>query len=202
MSSCVVVNCTQGFVISTDSIVFKTPQADPVNQFGQIRGTTRKLFQISDDVIAAGVGDWSSYMPIFNSAARLKLPAAKVVDVILDQSMKKAADSRVFILSRIEGKVILDISELGHVRRDQTGAVAYPNPVINGLFLKAYESPEGLAIRSAGLLGVTALVAALNAMAVSLSSDLSAPFDTVAFLKDGLFAVTGGATRLPVTDFW
>jgi hypothetical protein len=202
MSSCVVVQCTQGFVISTDSIVFKKPVADAARQFHDVRGTTRKLFQLSDDVIAAGVGDWSSYMPIFNSVARLKVHAKKLVDELLDQSTTKATDSRIFILSRIEGKVILDISELGHVRRDQTGAVAYPNPVLNGLFMKAYESPEGLAIRSAGMLGVTALVAALNAMAASLSSELSAPFDTVAFLKDGMFAVTGGATRLPVTDFW
>jgi hypothetical protein len=202
MSSCVVVSCTQGFVISTDSIVFKKPEADPALQFGQVRGITRKLFEISDDVLAAGVGDWSSYMPVFNSVARLKLPTKKLVDEILDLSTKKATDSRIFVLSRIEGKVILDVSELGHVRRDQTGAVTFPNPVLNGLFLKAYESPEGMAIRSAGMLGVTALVAALNAMAASLSSEISAPFDTVAFLKDGMFAVTGGATRLPVTDFW
>jgi hypothetical protein len=98
--------------------------------------------------------------------------------------------------------VTLDISELGHVRRDQTGAVTFPNPILNGLFMKAYESPEGVAIRSTGMLGVAALVTALNAMAASLSSELSAPFDTVAFLQDGLFAVSGGATRLPVTDFW
>src|SRR5262249_43836194 len=202
MSSCVIVRCTQGFVVSTDSIVFKKPQADEVLQYGQVRGITRKLFQISDDVLVACVGDWSSYMPVLNSVARLKLPVARLVDELLDQSMKKAADSRVFILSRNDGKVVLDVSELGHVRRDQTGAIAYPNPLLNGLFVKAYETPEGLAIRSAGLLGVAALVAALNAMAASLSSELSAPFDTVAFLNDGLFTVTGGATRLPVTDFW
>jgi hypothetical protein len=110
MSSCVVVNCTQGFVISTDSIVFKKPVADAAQQFGPVRGMTRKLFQISDDVLGAGVGDWSSYMPIFNSVARLKLPTKKLVDEILDLSTRKATDSRIFVLSRIDGKVTLYIS--------------------------------------------------------------------------------------------
>src|SRR5262245_13966770 len=115
MSSCVAVNCTQGFVLSTDSIAFQQPQADAAEQFGRIRGTTRKLFQITDDVIAGAVGDFTSYLPVLNRAARMRVPTPKLVADLLDLCTTKAADSRVFVLSRVEGQVTLDACELGHV---------------------------------------------------------------------------------------
>ena len=52
------------------------------------------------------------------------------------------------------------------------------------------------------MLGIAALVGGFNALAASLSAELSPPFDTICFLPEGLFVITGGATRLPVTEFW
>jgi hypothetical protein len=202
MSSVVVQSCTQGFVISTDSIANKEPIGEGNKKLGRIKGTTRKLFQLSDDVIAAGVGEWTSYMPVLNAAARSRLPTAKLVSELLDGSVKKATDSRIFVLYRIDGRVFLDAAELGHVRREQGGAAAYPSAALNGLFQRVYESPEGLAIRKTGILGIASVIGAFNAMAASLSAELSPPFDTVMFLNEGLVIVTGGITKLPITEYW
>jgi hypothetical protein len=202
MSSCVIVRCTQGFVISTDGIAFKQPVADAAQMFGRVKGLTRKLFQLTDDVVVAGVGDFTSYLPVFNAAARLRLPTAKLVAGLLDLAVQKAADSRIFVVYRDAGNVFLDVCELGHVRRDQPGAVAYPNPLLNGLFLRVHESPEGKAVSTTGMLGMTALVSGFNALASSLSAEMSPPFDTVCFLADGMFVVSGGITKLPVAEFW
>jgi hypothetical protein len=202
MSSCVVVSCTQGFVISTDSIAFKQPVPPPGPKYGKVKGHTRKLFQLSADVLAAAVGEWTSYLPVLNAAARLRLPPEKLVAELLEQSMRKAADSRIFVVYRKEGKVLLDASELGHVRQDLPGAHAYPDPLLDALFDRVYESPEGQAIRKAGMLGIAALVEAFNAMAVSLSPELCPPFDTVCFLGEGQFVLSGGVTPLPVAEFW
>jgi hypothetical protein len=202
MSSAVVVSCSQGFVISTDSVAFKQPVSGEGPKLGRIKGTTRKLFQLTDHVLATGVGEWNSYFPIFNAAARLRLPADKLVSQLLDMCAKKATDSRVFVVYRQAGKVFLDTSELGHVRREQPGAHAYPDPLLNDLFNRVYESPEGLAIRKSGMLGIAALVGGLNALAASLSPEIAPPFDTACFLTEGLVVLTGGVTRLPVADFW
>jgi hypothetical protein len=202
MSSCVVVSCSQGFVISTDTIAFKQPIADQGPKFGRVKGTTHKLFQLTEDVLAAGVGDWSSYMPVFNAAARLKVPTEKLVGELLEMCVRKAADSRVFVLSRIGGKARLDLSELGHIRRDVAGAQAFPDPLLNGLFTRIYESPEGLAVRKTGMLGLASLVNGCNVLAAALSPEMSPPFDTVCFLHEGMFVVSGGVSRLPVTEFW
>ena len=199
MSSAVVVQCTQGFVISTDTVAFKTPVAD--KRFAKIRASTHKLFQISDDVIAAGVGEFTSYLNVFNAAARLKLPTEKLVPELLDLAVKKAADSRVFVLYRTDGKAKFDISELGHVRREEPGAHSYPDDLLNGLFDRVYESPEGLAVRKSGILGIAALVNGINALAASLSPDMLPPFDTVCFLHEGMFVLSGGLAKLPVTEF-
>jgi hypothetical protein len=200
MSSVVVVSCTQGFVISADTIAFKQPAGE--RKFGRVRGCTHKVFQLGDDVLAAAVGEWTSYLPVLNTAARRQLAAEKLVPELLDLCAKKAADSRVFILYRVGQKVFLDTSELGHARREQAGAVSYPDPLLNGLFNRVYESPEGEAVRKAGMLGVAALVGAFNALAASLSPEMAPPFDTVCFLSEGMFVVTGGVTRLPVAEFW
>jgi hypothetical protein len=202
MSSAVVVSCSQGFVVSTDSIAFKLPVAGDGPKLGRVKGSTRKLFQLSDDVLVAGVGEWNQYFPVFNEVARKKLATDKLVPELLDLCAKKTADSRVFVLYRRDSKVYLDISELGHVRKEQPGAHAYPDPLLNNLFSRVYESPEGLAIRKTGMIGIAALVAGFNAMAASLSPEMSPPFDTVCFLPDGLFVLSGGVTKLPVSALW
>ena len=132
----------------------------------------------------------------------MRLPPDKLAAEVLNLCAKKAADSRVFVLYRHAGKVLLDTSELGHARREQPGAHAYPDPLLNALFARVYESPEGQAIRKAGMLGIAALVGGFNALAASLSAELSPPFDTICVLPEGLFVITGGVTRLPVTEFW
>ena len=56
MSSIVAVQGQQGFVISTDSIVFKYT-TDPTGKIdGKVKGTTRKLFQLHDDILAGRIG--------------------------------------------------------------------------------------------------------------------------------------------------
>jgi hypothetical protein len=200
MSSFVAVSCDQGFVVSADSVAFKHPVGE--KKFGRVKGFTRKLFQLSDDVLAGAVGEWTSYLPVLNTAARRRLPADKLVPELLDLCVKKAADSRVFVLYRVGKKVLLDTSDLGHVRREQAGVVSYPDPLLDGLFDRVYESPEGLAVRKSGMLGVAALVGGCNALAASLSPELAPPFHTVCFLQEGLFVVSGGVTKLPVSEFW
>ena len=199
MSSVVAVSCDQGFVISSDTVAFKPPAE---KKYGRVRGSTRKLFQLTDDILAAAVGEWTSYFPVFNAAARGGRPTEKLVPELLDQCAKKAADSRVYIFYRLGKRVHLDTSELGHARREMPGAVAYPDPLLNDLFNRVYESPEGLIVRKTGMLGICALVEGFNAMAASLSAELSPPFDTVCFLAEGLFVVRGGVTRLPLSDLW
>src|SRR5687767_12444081 len=122
MSSVVVVSCDQGFVISADTIAFKHPVSE--EKYGRVRGHTRKLFQLSDDVLAAAVGEWTSYFPVLNAAARSGGPSEKLVSDLLEQCAKHAADSRVYVLYRVGKRVRLDTSELGHARRDQPGAVS------------------------------------------------------------------------------
>src|SRR5262249_38057801 len=141
MSSVVAVSCDQGFVISTDTVAFKQPVGE--KKYGRVRGSTRKLFQLSDDVLAAAVGEWANYLPVLNAAARGGRPAEQLVPDLLEQCANKAADSRVFVLYRVGKRVRLDTSELGHARREQPGAVSYPDPLLNGLFDRVYESPEG-----------------------------------------------------------
>jgi hypothetical protein len=202
MSSCVVVSCTQGFVISTDTIAFKVVKDERGKTVGNLKAATRKLFQLSDDLVVAGVGEWTSYFPIFNAVAGKPLPTLKMVAELRQLCSEKAADSRVFILYRTEGEVFLDVSELGHLRLKEPGSVAYPVDILNALWSTVYESPQVQQIRKTGMLGIAAVVNAYNAFASALTSELSPPFDTVCFLNSGLFAVTGGVTRLPVTDFW
>ena len=202
MSSCVIMRGTQGFLISTDCITFKQPVGNQGQKFGRVKGLTRKLFQVTDDVVAAAVGDFTNYLPVLNAAARAGLPTQKLVPELLDQCLKKAADSRIFVVYRADGRVFLDTSELGSVQHDQPGVVVYPDPLITGLFLRISESPEGKAISTSGMLGIAALVGGFNAMAASLSAEMSPPFDTICFLTDGTFVVTGGLTKLPVEEFW
>jgi hypothetical protein len=200
MSSFVAVSCDQGFVISADSIAFKQPVGE--KKYGRVRAFTRKLFQLSDDVIAGGVGEWTSYLPVFNTVARRRLTADKFVPELLDLCVKKAADSRVFVLYRSGKRVLLDTSELGHVRREQPGAVSYPDPLLNGLFHRVYDSPEGDTVKKSGMIGIAALLGGINALAASLSAEMSPPFDMVCFLPEGMFVLSGGVTKLPVTEFW
>lgn len=200
MSSIVAVQGQEGFVISTDSIVFKFTTDKNGKMDGKVKGTTRKLFQIHDDVLVVGMGSWNSYFPVFNKVAGMKLPKAKLVEEVLTRSVR-ANDSHVYIFHRENNGVILDIIENKQVRLNVSGAVMYPEPLLNSLFLTMYESEHALKIRSSGMLGIAALVNAYNAFALSLCSDIASPFDTILFTGDGIFNFSGGVTRLPVGDF-
>lgn len=55
MSSIVAVQGHEGFVISTDSIVFEhIPDASGASP-GKVKGITRKLFQVHDDILVVGL---------------------------------------------------------------------------------------------------------------------------------------------------
>jgi hypothetical protein len=200
MSSIVAVQGQQGFVISTDSIVFKYTTDSTGKVDGKIKGTTRKLFQISEDILAVGLGNWNSYFPVFNRVAALKLPKEKLLEEVRAQMVSKT-DAHVYIFHREPHGVIMDVVENQSVRLAASGAVRYPESLLNSLFLTMYESEHALKIRTSGMLGIAALVNAYNAFALSLCSDISSPFDTILFTKDGIFNFTGGVTKLPVGDF-
>jgi len=200
MSSIVAVQGQQGFVISTDSIVFKYTTDTTGKVDGKIKGTTRKLFQINEDILAVGLGNWNSYFPVFNRVAAMKLPKEKLLEEIRSQMVSKT-DAHVYIFHREPQGVIMDVVENQSVRLAASGAVRYPESLLNSLFLTMYESEHALKIRTSGMLGIAALVNAYNAFALSLCSDISSPFDTILFTKDGIFNFTGGVTKLPVGDF-
>lgn len=200
MSSIVAVQGYQGFVISTDSIVFtyttdKTGKVD-----GKVKGSTRKLFQMHEDVLVVGLGGWKSYFSIFNKIAEMKLPKDKLLEELRNQCVK-TTDAFVYIFHREDKGVILDVVENQGVRLAVSGAVRFPEPLLNSLFLTMYESEYALKIRNSGMLGIAALVHAYNAFALSLCSDISAPFDTVLFTQEGIFNFSGGVTKLPVGSF-
>jgi hypothetical protein len=200
MSSIVAVHGFQGFVISTDSIVFKHLIDSKGVETGKVKGITRKLFQVHDDILVAGLGNWGAYFPIFNKAAAMKADK----DNVLDELRRRCAepkDTRVYIFHRESGDVVLDIVENQQIKLKVSGAVMYPEPLLNELFLNMYESESSLKVRQSGLLGIAALVHAYNAFALSLCSEIAAPFDTILFKHDGIFNFSGGVTRLPVGDF-
>ncbi len=200
MSSIVAVQGQQGFVISTDSIVFKYT-TDPTGKIdGKIKGITRKLFQLNEDILAVGLGNWNSYFPIFNRVAAMKLPREQLLDEVRNQSVKNT-DAHVYIFHREDNGVVMDVVENQSIRLATSGAVRYPESLLNSLFLTMYESEHAMKIRMSGMLGIAALVNAYNAFAVSLCSDISAPFDTILFTHDGVFNFSGGVTKLPVGDF-
>lgn len=200
MSSMVSVHCTKGFVISTDSIVFKHPADSSGKALGKIKGSTRKLFQLHDDVLAVGLGNWNAYFPMFTAVAGTELSRDSVVKELHGRGVE-LTDTKIYVFRRNGDEMISDIIENGQVRTDTKGAIMYPEELLNALFLVMYESDQAKAIRATGMLGIAALVNAYNAFALSLCSDISGPFDTVLFLRNGVFAFTGGVTRLPVGDF-
>lgn len=57
MSSIVAVKGSEGFVISSDSIVFKYATNQSGQVIGKVKGTTRKLFQVHDDILVVGLGN-------------------------------------------------------------------------------------------------------------------------------------------------
>jgi hypothetical protein len=200
MSSIVAVHGYQGFVISTDSIVFKHILDASGAQTGKVKGITRKLFQIHDDILVAGLGNWGAYFPIFNHVAGMQASKEKILDEVRKHSAEPK-DTRVYIFHRESNDVVLDIVENQEIKLNVSGAVMYPEPLLNSLFLAMYENEAAVKIRSSGLLGMAALVHAYNAFALSLCSDIAAPFDTILFKHDGIFNFSGGVTRLPVGDF-
>jgi len=194
MSSCVIVRGSEGFVVSTDSIVIKSTTV------GQVKGLTRKLFRIRPGLIAAALGNWNSYFPILNSAARMNGDQSEVLTELRSMAIK-AKDIHLYILFREEGDVILDGVEAGELTEGRTGVVAYPEKFLMSLFAAMYESPEAMEIRQSGMLGMAAIVNGYNAFAEALSINVSSPYDTILFLKDGSFAFSGGVTDLPVGEF-
>jgi hypothetical protein len=200
MSSCVIAGGPEGFVVSTDRIVVKTFVDDEGKELGKFKGSTRKLFQLDKNVIVAGVGNWDAYFPIFNTVARLGLTADKSV-AELRRRCQEAVDARVYILYRRDGDVHLDVIDLGHLRIDQPGAVIYPDESLNRMFVTLYESPEAMRMRQSGMMGIAAIINAFNAFALGLCPRIEGPFDTICFLKDGMFEFSGSATKLPVGNF-
>lgn len=77
----------------------------------------------------------------------------------------------------------------------------HPEPLLNSLFVTMYESEHAMVIRQSGMLGMAALVNAYNAFALSLCSDIAAPFDTILFTPHGIFNFSGSVTRLPTENF-
>ncbi len=200
MSSIVSVKGSQGYVISSDSIVFKYLTDATGNVTGKIKGVTRKLFQIHDDIVVVGLGNWNSYFPMFNKVARM----SSSKDILLDELRSRGTeltDTHIYIFSRSENSVTCDIVENKQVRTNQSGAIMYPEPALNSMFLTLYESTDALKVRTTGMLGMAALVHAYNLFAAALCNDISAPFDTILFTNEGIFNFNGGATRLPVGDF-
>src|SRR4030043_513232 len=157
MSSIVAVQGQQGFVISTDSIVFKYTTDKDGKIDGKVKGTTRKLFQIHEDVLAVGLGNWNSYFPIFNRVAAMKLPKDKLLEEVRNQCVK-TTDAHVYVFHREDSGVILDVVENQAVKLAASGAVRYPESMLNSLFLTMYESEHALKIRISGMLGIAALV--------------------------------------------
>ena len=143
-----------------------------------------------------GLGNWNSYFPIFNRVAAMKLPKENLLDEVRNQSVKNT-DAHVYIFHREDKGVVLDVVENQSIRLATSGAVRYPESLLNSLFLAMYESESAMKIRMSGMLGIAALVNAYNAFAVSLCSDISAPFDTILFTHDGIFNFSGGVTKLP-----
>jgi hypothetical protein len=201
MSSIVAARGTQGFVISSDSIVFKYATDSSGAVIGKAKGTTRKLFQVHDDVLAVGLGNWNSYFPMFNKVAGMHLSKKESLDELRNRATK-FTDARVYVFSRQEHDVTLDIIESSQVKLNVSGAVMYPESLLNSLFVVMYESEYAMKIRASGMLGIAALVNAYNAFALSLCNDISAPFDTIIFMRDGIFNFSGGVTRLPTGEFF
>lgn len=201
MSSCVIVGGSGGYVVSTDSIVYKYASDDAGKVIGKVKGSTRKLFQIDPDILVAGTGNWNSYFPIFNAAAAMSASREEKVGRLLDDAKSKAPDSRVYVVHRSPTKLQFDSVVETKVTLDQSGVVSYPDHLLNQMFGALYESDAAKAIRRSGLLGIAALVNGYNALAATMCSDISTPFDTVLFLDDGIFPFSGGVTKLPVATF-
>jgi hypothetical protein len=200
MSSIVAVQGNEGFVISTDSIVFEHIADASGAVTGKVKGITRKLFQVHDDILVVGLGNWAAYFPVFNKVAGMKLSKEQVIEEVRQRCVT-CTDTHVYIFHREPNAVVLDVVENKTVRQAASGAVMYPEPLLNSLFLTMYESEAAKKIRASGLMGIAALVNAYNAFALSLCSDIASPFDTILFTKDGIFNFSGGVTRLPVGEF-
>jgi hypothetical protein len=201
MSSIVALQGREGFVISTDSIVFETARDKSGQVEWKVKGTTRKFFQLHEDVLAVGLGNWNSYFPIFNKLAGMKLPKDQLVEAVRSQCLPATADAHMYVFHREAAGIILDIVENKQIRLAVSGAVMYPEPSLNSIFLTMYENEYSKKIRASGMMGIAALVNAYNAFALSLCSDISGPFDTILFTRDGIFNFSGGVTKLPVGEF-
>lgn len=201
MSSCVIVGGTGGYVVSTDSIVYKFASDEKGSVIGKVKGSTRKLFQIDADILVAGTGNWNTYFPIFNAVAAMEASREEKVKRLIEDAALQAKDSRVYVVHRTPSRLQFDSVTQTKVALNQTGVVSYPDHVLNQMFGALYESEAAKAIRRSGLLGIAALVNGYNALAATMCSDISTPFDTVLFLDEGIFPFSGGVTKLPVATF-
>lgn len=193
MSSCIIVRATQGFVVSTDSIAYKI-LADGT----KIKGATKKIFRLSKNIVVAANGNFTEYLSILNAAARMKSDE-KILNYIEKNCHK--ISSRVYILYRDSAGCSMDSIENGVLQKQRAGAISYPMAFLNSSFMNFYESKEALEIRRTGILGCASLVSAFNRLAEELCSDLAAPFNTILFLEDGEFIISGDLVDLPVSDF-
>ncbi len=201
MSSIVALQGPQGFVISTDNVVFNTAKDASGKVDWKIKGVTHKLFQISDDILAAAVGSWNSYFPIFNHVAAMKEPKENLLEELRTHGVKTTPDTHMYIFHREKTGIILDVIEGGQVKPAFPGVVMYPEPLLNSIFLSMYENEYAKKVRNSGMFGIASLAHAYNAFALSLCGDIAAPFDTILFTMDGIFNFSGGVTRLPVANF-
>jgi len=194
MSSIVAVSAPEGFVVSTDRIVYKNPDR---NNLRTVRSITPKMFSMPNGMLVAGTGDRNLYFPLFNALARRGAPADECGEAIQSYQGKK----HLYGFYRTSEGVRMDSNEGGAKLIGRPGCVSFPEPLLNDLFVAMYESEAAQRIRGTGLLGMASLVSAFNAFALALCSDIASPFDVVIYLPEGSYAISGGPAPLPVSDF-
>jgi hypothetical protein len=195
MSSIVAVSAPEGFVVSTDRIVYKNPESSNLRT---VRGITPKMFSMPNGMLVAGTGDRNVYFPLFNALARRGAPVDECRDAIQSYQGKE----HLYGFYRTSEAVRMDSNEAGAKQIDRKGCVSFPEPLLNDLFMAMYESDAAKRIRRTGLLGIASIVSAFNAFALALCSDIASPFDVVLYLPEGSYAISGGPAVLPVSDFW
>ncbi|MBC8875297.1 MAG: hypothetical protein H8E44_38225 [Planctomycetes bacterium] len=194
MSSIVAVSAPEGFVVSTDRIVYKNPDGGNLRT---VRGITPKMFSMPNGMLVAGTGDRNRYFPLFNDLARRGAP----VDACIDAIQSYQGKEHLYGFYRTHEGVRMDSNEGGGGQTNRQGCVCFPEPLLNELFMAMYESDAAKQIRGTGLLGIASLVSAFNAFALALCSDIAGPFDVVLYLPEGSYTISGGPAVLPVSDF-
>ena len=73
------------------------------------------------------------------------------VERLIEEAKSKAADSRIYLIHRMQTKLQFDSIVEGKVTLDQSGVVSYPDHVINAMFGALYESEAAKAIADRAL---------------------------------------------------